>query len=51
VVQGKLYQVVVAYVGIIEIVKALAQPACQLRKFLQMSCVASARAFAKSSSK
>ena len=39
VVQGKLYQVVVAYVGVIEVVKACAQPACQLRKFLQVSSV------------
>lgn len=35
-VQGKFDQVIVAYVGVIEIVKAFAQPVCQLRKFLQM---------------
>ena len=39
VVQGKFYQVIVAYIGIIEIVKTYAEPVYKFRKFLQMSCM------------
>lgn len=38
-VQGKFHQVIMAYIGVIEVVKADTQPVYQLRKFFKMSCM------------